>query len=339
MTTSDMAMARVDRLGWTNLTLGEPRFLQEALKTFYPSVAVAHDDHRRYQDCRGDDMLIFAVSEVNHKNVVITTGAKQGLAAAAHALSRLYKHGAVSAVTAEAPYWPGMPTVARSVGLEWSYISAPYAIQIQAWPNNPNGCEKLPSVATGPVIWDAAYASPLYGWDGSEPVGWIAKVSSAAKLYGLSGHRVGWVEFQGPDAERLVELAAEYVESMTSGVSTLSQEYLDAFLSKKSEDPETHAFLEDRAGTFLASNCELFMDNLESHMDVVQGAPAGRGGMFAWFKPRDPEKFRAALQKAQVLVLGGHYCGELDLNWFRMSMGLCFDEFEEAIGRLRAALR
>lgn len=330
-----MQMVRGEVPGGYNLAVGEPLFLQEIYGHLYPRF---FNGDTRYPPLGGDQELISRLRQrYGGQHVVITNGAKQALLAGCYALQverdadieeafsfhKLY-HGA--------PFWPTYPTIADFSGLGFTSkdISGDTLNVITA-PNNPNGSADTEGQFRW-HIWDAAYASPVYGWDGLVPYHRIS-VWSAAKLYGISGYRLGWLVT--PDA-KLASLAAEYVEKTTSGVATPSQAFLRQLLENLEELPlEEAGLLADKARRSLRNTSLAFM-KMEDLFSNIQGFPANGRGMFAWVRASNPGRFDKALERAKVRVVGGVHCGG-ESDYYRISFGVTPATMRAAIKAIREA--
>lgn len=319
-------MAKSEEPGWTNLAIGEPVFLRDEL--WGPCAETPKFlCSTRYPSMGGHPTLLESLREEHRgKHVVVTCGAKQGLLAAFYA----FKKRGMSTVQHTAPYWPSYPTLAQLSGMAFSDM--PYMIEKPVWcltsPNNPDG--SMHAAFERPDVWDAAYAHPVYGQspDDGHP---DAKVSvwSAAKLYALSGTRVGWCV---TDDEDLADDMAYYVEITTSGVSTLAQREV-AWARDTIEHYYPSPYREARLT--LLRNGELFRRHLGDLCLSVNGVPESGKGMFAWFAVDEHERFEKALKRAKVRVVTGDACGARQPGWYRMSMGLDNDTTEKALSSIR----
>jgi aspartate/methionine/tyrosine aminotransferase len=202
------------------------------------------------------------------------------------------------------------------------------AVSIITSPNNPDGSEQY-FAERRYNIWDAAYASPVYGWSGKAPNHDIS-VWSAAKMYGVSGLRVGWLV---TNDERIAAQAALYVEKTTSGVANISQSILTRLLYLERQEllDEVLSFARED----LLMNGATFNDKIAKYCEIVEGAPNGRG-MFAWFYPLNEQAFDEALIAAKVKIVPGHACGRP--GWIRMSMGQTVDVTRLALEALAEQL-
>lgn len=329
MSAADMQLVRDTVPGGYNLAVGEPFFLQQVYGHVYPKEFWGHV---RYPPMNGEaELLAILKLRMNGQHVVVTNGAKQAIQACAYALR---KHFNVEYLTTQAPYWPTYPTMAEMSRLEFFESDLDgghggYTARVLTAPNNPDG-----SMLYGTRqwdIWDAAYASPIYGWDYQVP--WHKmSVWSAAKLFGLSGYRIGWLATPDPE---LAKYAAEYVEKTTSGVSLPSQRLLHQFLfSLETHDKKQ---LQSEARALLISTNVAFM-RLAPYFSEMKGFPETFSGMFAWVKPRDPEHFRKLLDIAKVKVVGGQFCGGHP-DWIRVSLGVLPQTMAEAVSAIQDADR
>jgi aspartate/methionine/tyrosine aminotransferase len=277
-----------------NFAVGEPWLLGEH---FEPLVQREVLTDMSYPPLRGRQGLIDAISNTrwqHGKHIVIANGAKQALAAAFYAL----KAKGINVMHVPPPYWPSFPTLIKAAGMEWDDRPSDSARWCVASPNNPDGWQ-----FEGPgrvEVWDAAYASPAYGWNGMKPKAHCT-VHSASKLLGLSGLRVGWLS---TDDEDLAERAGYFVEITTSGVSNLSQAHVAAILKNFPELRDAHAKMQTR----LIANGTAFFETIAQYCSASK-APPSSGGMFAWFQPREHHKFQAIAAQLGVSYVDGVNCG------------------------------
>lgn len=340
---NDLLMLRGEQDGAFNLAVGEPVFLQQRASWCQRRSTFGGDF--RYPAFGGNQKLIDLVRRADrmayHKHVVIATGAKQALLAALHAY-RTRSSQPKSVVAMHGPYWPSYPTLVKMSGFAMiDTRDAPVSpVQEGAWdqtvrvitsPNNPDGSESMDTCD----IWDAAYASWLYGATATPNAKVV--IRSAAKSFGTSGLRVGWLS---TDDDEIAQLAREYVEKTTSGVSNEAQarmiDILDMIVS--APNMTNGDFAAARAD--LLQNGKSFARMLSNHISECAGVPANGVGMFAWFKA-PVDRMNAALEKSKVKVIPGFACGlkeENGMGWWRMSMGHDVGYTERAIATLKQAL-
>lgn len=308
-----------DGEGW-NLAIGEPHLLREVMAPYYPRTYPAD---LAYPDLVPDPGLMTELRKLHPEgHIVVTNGAKQALHAAVNALMQL--NGQLEWLVHEWPHWPTYPTIARQNGLEFSTpissgLDMTKAIKVVTAPNNPDGAQA--HWADECDIWDAAYADhDLYGWNGIAPKH-KASVWSAGKLLGSPGVRVGWLVTQDEDIARL---ATRYVEQTTSGVATTSQYHVAATM--RNVEGVKHRVKRDFRVQLFA-NRALFFGYLEDH--ISDRSVDFDNGMFAWFEPKDPAAFKAAIDKLKILMVDGAACGVP--GHYRASLGLTNAKFHSAV--------
>jgi len=305
--------------GW-NLAIGEPHLLREVMSPYYPRHYPAD---LSYPDTAPDPDLMAELRKRHPTgHIVVTVGAKQALYAAIWAIKQIRIES--DRLYHRAPHWPSYPTIAERSRLLHVTSDAGLSdaqwertIKVSTSPNNPDGsCEFL-----GCDIWDAAYADhDLYGWNGVVPRHKIS-VWSAGKLFGSPGARVGWLV---TEEEHLARLATQYVEQHTSGVATTSQYHVAATM-RNLEGVEHRVKRDFRVQLY--SNRALFHGYLEDH--IIDHEADFSCGMFAWFEPKNPEQFKAAIDKLKILMVDGSACGVP--GHYRASLGLTNSKFHSAV--------
>lgn len=326
-----------------DLCIGEPGFLQRWKRKAKAKGAVITLDEEPdecvdwpgYPPFKGHPLLLkrlAQLSDISYRHYVVTTGAKQGLYAAVHAMLR-NKPRAI-AIHHPAPYWPTYPTIASQMRFAFERRAPvhdnflPLEISIQTIPNNPDGGQIGNAPFNDVDIWDGAYAHAIYGWNGLPPQHQLG-VFSAAKLLGCSDLRVGWI---GTDDDGLAHDAAAYVEAHTSGVSVADQLYV--------ADVLTQVGLPDHLACrdILLRNVEAFNVYLGKHVEDVHGSPGPEAaGMFAWFRPKNAFAFKRALDVTQIQVLDGKHCGSA--GYYRMNLGREVDRTWPLLAQLEKELR
>jgi aspartate/methionine/tyrosine aminotransferase len=327
MSAGDMQLVRSHDPGSFNLAVGEPFFLQEQLSF---AQAIAPEGPFLYPHTRGEPELLKELERRHHgMHVVVTNGAKQAISAALAAYAEVYGRTWAHHAT---PYWPSYP-ILTAKELAWGMTSGASRemVSIITSPNNPDGQESDKDCD----IWDAAYASPVYGFT-TPPAHWTVAIYSAAKMLGLSGLRVGWAVTA--DA-RLAEAMTTYVERYSSGVCVTSQRHI-AHVLRHLRMHDDHVFFDVARKTLLA-NGETFKKLMGDHVALYDGVPATGRGMFAWFQVREAEKesFDKALEATKVRLVTGQACGEVGNLWYRLSMGHHQHFTEQALEALTRAWR
>lgn len=340
---NDLMLARTNQPGLMNLAIGEPVVVQDAFSEVFSGEQSWSADNppwtMRYPSLGGEKDLLEELKILYPgKHIVVTNGAKQGLAGAFLSMKAFLDK---KSIFASAPYWVSFPTLAASVGMTFKTSPSSSGIECITSPNNPDGeqidwPEELHDHGYG--VWDSVYAHPLYGWNRREPKA-IVTVGAASKMFGVTGYRVGWAV---TEQEPIAQFIAKYVEESTSGVATPSQAQVAYLLRLKRTANDAYVEASIKARNNMLKNARVFSQVLGGYCDAIQGTPFNDVGMFAWFKVRggfDGEgHFQGALNKAKVLVLPGRACGMQEPGWFRMNMAHRTDYTEKALITLEANL-
>jgi aspartate/methionine/tyrosine aminotransferase len=274
-----------------------------ALQTVFPpelfdlhAVNVACD----YQAPEGYAPLVKVLEARYGAPVVITAGAKQGLSAAFYAARCM----GLTSVAMRTPFWSQMPAAIKLADLGQSLLTTPVPdhAYLMVSPNNPDGHITTHTVATYlserckmfgvPLIHDAAYHTSAYVADPDPLLVTLSDVAifSAAKMYGLSGLRVGWVVCNNPTFKQHI---CEYVEATTVGVSLLSQKILYNIVNFETQLPDVKKHFENVASLLLA-NARTTIASVDPEVLDTTGVEQSNG-MFGWFKmgPKfDPDAAR-----------------------------------------------
>lgn len=329
---NDMEIARGTTDG-DNLAIGEPYLVERELQLRslpypYPS---------RYPSSVGEEGLLDELRPYYAgRHVVVANGAKQALLAAFYAYWAL---GRVNAVYHEPPYWPSYPTLAKLSGLDFKSTDLVPDFKTDLHcitsPNNPDGRQITEEQACD--IWDAAYASPIYNWNGVAPDA-TTIVTSMSKLFGLPGMRVGWLATKSAG---VAHYAAQYVEITTSGVCTMAQESAAGVLRWVRDNPDHMRQRAEVASRLIQANGATFNAMLSPYCSFTSGVPSDGNGMFAWFKLLDDfaEVFPTALKRAGVTLVSGKACGVDVPGFWRMNMALDNQVTAAALARIVEALQ
>lgn len=281
-----------------------------------------------YQAPEGYTYLVEALEERYGDRVVITSGAKQGLLAVFYALRKLGQ----THIAMRSPYWSQMPEAIRLGGLGLHLGNEPTwgTSYLIVSPNNPDGhvttrdeawelkkkCDKLGTF----LVHDAAYHTPVYIGDDRPLAG--TTIYSASKMYGLSGLRVGWIVTDDP---RIRQLASDYVEASTVGVSLLSQQVMLNIVEHERAHPSDADVFHQMARELLNDNKRLVRT---LSPEVLDTSDMAEHGIFGWFKPGpklDPEK-------AMVRIPPGSIFG--DSSRVRINLAIDSGLLQLAVDRL-----
>lgn len=331
----EMRLARMDLGdGWIDLGYGEPVVVQEIFHRHFKGVLPTNLLRSQYQPPKGNDGLVAVLEKKYGATVVVTNGAKHGISAVMYALKKLgHKRCMI-----HSPYWVSTPGLIKDQGLGVDIVNKdsadnpPTAFMITS-PNNPDGdelpkeeLEQLTEDAKADdvmLIHDAAYYTPIYMKDpnSATKVG-AAQIYSFAKMYGLSGLRVGYVVVH--DA-RLLPGIVEFVERSSSGVSTASQQLALAIEQYFERFPHKRQGFESEArAALMASRKEL--EALDP--EVLSLKPCRSNSMFAWCAVGP--KFNA--EAVKVNVIAGDSFGRPGM--VRINLAVKSDLIKAAVERL-----
>lgn len=333
---------------WVDLSYGDTPVVAEALhaaldKSMWNLQGLANVKITEcsYQPANGYPPLVEFLEKKYGTRVIVTNGAKQGMAAAMYAL----KVNGAKRMFARKPYWPSLLALFEDIGLKpvWNDTdqllnvgdSAEYNFDsaIVTFPNNPDDsnigdfdadtlrCEKVK------IIHDAAYYSEIYTHDGERlvPCGDM-QVFTYSKMYGLGGLRVGYVVCHDP---KYADKVAEFVERSTSSVSVASQKMIltiDKHMEEHPRDKWKFVFAAQRE---IKAAREEFAKVYNSVVDIEDMVSFyGSKSMFAWVKV-GPD---LNLKKAKVHALEGSIFGKPGYMRFNLAVGP--DKIREAVKRL-----
>lgn len=337
---NEMRLARVDLgEGWIDLGYGEPvviqkilhRYLNKAMRTL-PLPSAAELLNSQYQPPKGMLALVDFLEEKYKAKVVVTNGAKQGIAAVMYALN---KKGH-TACTMHKPYWTSTPNLITGQGLQVKFVSDEDSASnafLLTCPNNPDGKDfsqaELKSISDDAkaegvtLIHDAAYYTPIYTENPELPIGDV-QIYSFAKMYGLSGLRIGYVVCRD---ESFVPFVTEFVEKSCSGVSTASQQIALSIETHFDRYPADYAAFTAECRASIAES-SAHLKNLNPEVLEVQW-PKG-GSMFGWAKVGP--KFNAAAVK--VNMIDGSMFGQP--GYVRFNLAVDPDLIKTAVERLNS---
>lgn len=332
----EMRLARVDLgEGWIDLGYGEPVVVLDTLLSvskFDFSIRARDLQQCRYQPPQGNKELVELLEKKYGAKVVITNGAKQGMAAVCYALSK----AGHKAMMIHAPYWTSTPTIIKDQGLNVEFVTDEEPVSTSFMltnPNNPDGKEltreEIEDLVTEAktsgvkLIHDAAYYTPIYVADPSKIFSFgDAQIYSFSKMYGMSGLRIGYVVLHD---ESLLPGVIEFVERSCSGVSTASQDIALRLERHFENVPYRKDLFESMCRTAIAKSREE-LKNLNPEVLIPEQCDSN--SMFAWCKVGP--KFDAKAVK--VNVLDGSIFGRP--GYVRLNIAMKSDLIRTAIERL-----
>ena len=321
-------------------SIGEPYVIRNALlKNFNISnfEIPKEDSFWNYPNPIGYSKLIQILEDKYQSPIVITNGAKQGLAASFYAIHKL----GYDKIALRAPFWCLMPPLINMNELQCEYknfdeTKLPYLL---VTPSNPDGfipdeiqmqkiCDdKLYN--NRPIIADCAYYTSTYLPAGYQTQNFgDVQIFSSSKMLGLPSLRVGFCVCHDPV---FYDLIRKYVDHMTVGVSMIAQTFLyNILLDMKSFKSSTKGFEEDAHGALSQSRRIVSQINPE-----VLEVPAGfetSSGMFAFLKVG----VKADFTKARVNVSPGELYGMP--GYVRMNLALPAETMQEVVLRLNSVM-
>lgn len=286
----------------------------------------------------GYQPLIQYLENKHNAPVLITNGATQALHAACWALARKGCHNLGFRI----PYWSRVPEIADSIGIGYTPFVGGMMSQenlkidsyLLTMPNNPDGY--MPSLDTlraaaeifeeqgMPLIHDAAYYTRSY-LPVDHPVEAVGDVQifSAAKTYGLSSLRVGYMVVYNAS---FYQLLRDYLEFSTVGVSVPAQKLLLHILQREEKLPLL-------ANDFVKST----RDAIKRAKQIWRGIDPGKievppsfdttNGVFAWLKTTSN-----IFGRAKIAVLPGELFGSE--GYCRANLAVGNDLLTEAVKRI-----
>lgn len=343
MNNNEMRLARVDYgPGWIDLGYGEPVVVRDILmdyinKSGYMLFLPTGKElmaNAQYQPPQGYKPLVDLLEKKYDAKVVITNGAKHGLAAVLHALS-VAGH---RATMIHSPYWTSTPTLITNAGLTVQIVDkkgpdVPVSSFIVTSPNNPDGKEltkkqmiqltKDAKKDNVKLIHDAAYYTPIYMENpkATTKVGDV-QVYSFSKMWGMSGLRIGYVVVHN---EALLPSIVEYVEQSCSGVSTASQQLAFNIENYFMQEDRIRKEFEERARQAIADSRKELM---KVSREVLIPETCASNSMFAWCKAGPKLNAKAA----KVNLLPGDIFGKPGM--VRINLAINSDLIKTAIERL-----
>ena len=339
---SDILLAKQElEPGGVDLAVGEAHLVRKNLFELFPF------DHFEIPPCLstweypypyGIKKLVNLLEYKHGYPVVITNGAKQALAASFYAMRVTGHH----TINMRRPYWCLLPPLIEALGLKWTTAYTPGYPQLLVLPNNPDNY--LPSIEAlrameesykedgCPIIHDAAYYTGSYipcGFNNYKnyAIGDL-QIYSMSKAFGLSGIRLGYVVCKNEDYYKHI---CEYMEMMTVGVSTLSQEYMYSLLSKINECPNTFKKFEDNCYSDLY-DAKRLLKRIKSDIISVPSNMEDMPGMFAFVKLNNKDAFT----KAKIKVIDGKLFGAP--GYIRINLGVDYKILKECVERLNDIL-
>jgi len=301
----------------------------------------AGDNLWTYPSPNGYKPLVDLLESKHNAKVIVTHGAKQALGATFYALSKM-GHSYIGMTD---PYWALIPPLAEYHKLESNFIDVQDVVKavnmglkdpyLLLAPNNPDGqCldfETLKGIHMEcyannvPFVHDAAYFSHTYLPSSYElgPLGDV-QIFSMSKSFGLSSLRLGYAVCHD---EKYASYIEEYMEMMTVGVSSVTQQMLYNLLCWAKYYPEEYAeFLKDSFNAL--QNAKKIVKGINPEVLEVPENIENVPGMFLWAKMGP----KADFAKAKINVIPGAAFGKA--GYMRMNLALPEEQLKEIVERL-----
>jgi aspartate aminotransferase len=324
--------------GFIDCSVGEPYIVRDILESQFKLTPYELPDVKEmfeYPLPTGYKPLVKLLEDLYQAPVVITNGAKQALGASFYALKRMGKMN----VGMRSPYWALIPPLVKMHGLNPlpSYVGADANLLLL--PNNPDGFISRPDAIQGfsdvckergvPLIHDAAYYTRIY-MPVHFPLNKIGDVQiySISKMLGLSGLRIGFVVCPNVEFYKYIQ---EYMETMTVGVSIVSQIFLYDLLNKMIAYPQLTKRVEVLSSIALHEAKRIFRE-VDSQVLEMECNPESVAGMFGWFKIGP----KADFTKSKVNVIEGTPFGRP--GYVRINLAFSQDVIKEIVNRLNSVI-
>lgn len=331
-----MRLARLDLgPGWIDLGYGEPVSIREIFIKHVGGVFLMPPCEEflnsTYQPPKGLPKLVALLEEKYGCDIVVCNGARHGIAAIMHALK---KQGHQECLI-HSPYWTSTPNIIKSQGLGVATINTainPSSVFLLTSPNNPDGFEvsneelrlmKEEASKDGvKFIHDAAYYTPIYSNEETNQVIADATIFSFAKMWGLSGLRVGYIAVKD---KTLLQGVIEHVEQSSSGVSTASQQIAYEIEHFFKHNPEKLDLFYAECRNDLEKCREELKKLNPEYLELQQ---CNSNSMFAWCKKGPKFDFI----KSKVNVIDGEAFGKP--GYVRLNIAVGVETIKNAVRRL-----
>jgi aspartate/methionine/tyrosine aminotransferase len=320
--------------GYLDLSAGEPHIIRECLeKTFslHPYTIPNETGIWEYPFPNGNPDLVRILEDKHKAPVVICNGAKQGLSGVFYVLKEM---GRLS-IGLQNPHWALLPPLIKMNRLLQAEDLLGGDVSLLVSPNNPDGAtlteEEVKKLSDNCkergriLIHDAAYHSHSYLSETHllKPIGDV-QVFSASKLLGLSGLRIGYVVCHN---KNFYQPLCEYMETMTVGVSNISQLFLRDLLTRMYAYPTlTEKF---QGLSFMAlEKAKTIIKDVDPEVLEVPKDFEKTNGMFGFFK----KGTKADFEKAKLHVADGKHFGME--GYVRLNLAFGEDKMKEIVKRL-----
>jgi len=314
---SDILLAIKDvEPGTIDLTVGEPHTIKKAMfESFDISQFKVFEQELgfwEYQKPNGYSPLVSYLEKKHNAPVIITNGAKNGLAAYFYACSKM----GLFNVGMKLPYWALIPPLAKEFKCNPIFCEPESADSCDSYlllaPNNPDGqcenSEKLVKIAelyrkSGKIFaHDAAYYTYSYLPQDYElkDIGDV-QIYSGSKMLGLSSIRVGYIVCKNKE---MYSYMCSYMETFSVGVSSLSQKIFLEILKHFDSNLNAKFAFELACRNSIAKSREI-LSQVNPNVIAIPEEFSKTSGMFGLVKLLNKE----ALTSAKINVLDGSLFG------------------------------
>ena len=320
--------------GWLDCSIGEPHIVREIFASIFditqytlPNVEGMFE----YPEPKGYKPLVSLLEDKYQAPIIITNGAKNALGASFYALKKMGKFN----VGMRTPYWALIPPLVKAHGLNPlpSYVGADANLLLL--PNNPDGFTSTPEAIQRfsevckerkvPLIHDAAYYTKTY-MPIHYPLNTVGDIQiySISKMLGLSGLRIGFVVCPNVEFYKYIQ---EYMETMTVGVSIVSQMFSYDLLKRMYSSPALTKRFEVLSSIALYESKKIFKQinpeilEVDSNLEHV-------AGMFGWFKVGP----KADFSKAKINIIDGTLFGKPGM--VRINLAFNQEIIQEIVSRI-----
>lgn len=322
---------------YLDLSYGEAHIVRETLFRVLDlnsnvfAIDLLANNKAEYQSPTGYAPLVKYLEDKHQAPIVISNGAKQALAASFYALHKMGKRK----LGMTPIHWCLFPPIIRAHNLEpVSDICDDYDAYLAVLPRNPDGqhltAHQAQHLASWhkelgiPFIYDGVYNSPVYlpNYEDYGSIGDV-EVYSMSKFLGVSGLRCGYAVIHN---EEMYHLIQEYIEMMTVGVSTASQDIVLSLLSDLKTDDRYVDFYQG-CQNGLAANKAVVADIREDILELPVNI-FDVNGMFLFARCLRPDVF----EKAKIHIADGCHFGRE--GYIRMNLAVKKEVLIEVVERL-----
>lgn len=325
--------------GFIDTSAGEPHIIRECLdKAFSLSPYTIPNEKGiwEYPHPQGHPDLVKILEDKYHAPVVITCGAKQGLAASLYVLKHHFNRLTVGLGM---PHWALLPPLVKAQHLIPLEDLEGGDATLLVSPNNPDGktfteketkeLSERCKIRGRMLIHDAAYYTHTYLPETFplKPIGDV-QVFSASKMFGLSSLRLGWIVCWNKD---FYQPLVEFMEMMTVGASNLSQLFLRDLLTRMYAYPSLLGKFEGTSSIAL-DKAKSIIKEVNPEVLEVSSNFEKTPGMFGFFK----KGAKADFDKAKIHIADGKHFGAE--GYVRLNLAFGEEKMNEIVKRLNESV-